>query len=221
MYYQWAPYAYSDFELDNQNTLQKSIQAPVTKLLSLPECPLKLQGKMPAYCFKDLYNSITGVKNQVHPRSLHAEETAFLNLGQHSAKGGNLFTTSSPCELCAKKAMYMGIKKIYYIEPYAGLSFNHVLSIGPRDARPKMLLFTGAVGRAYTQLYTPLMPQKDELTFWMGANLDANLLKNIKKNIVKNTPVSAESGSEATTDTPATFVKGGGEDDTSPRFPGT
>ena len=221
LYYQWAPYAYSDFELDNQNTLQKSIQAPVTKLLSLPECPLKLQGKMPAYCFKDLYNSITGVKNQVHPRSLHAEETAFLNLGQHSAKGGNLFTTSSPCELCAKKAMYMGIKKIYYIEPYAGLSFNHVLSIGPRDARPKMLLFTGAVGRAYTQLYTPLMPQKDELTFWMGANLDANLLKNIKKNIVKNTPVSAESGSEATTDTPATFVKGGGEDDTSPRFPGT
>ena len=84
-----------------------------------------------------------------------------------------------------------------------------------------MLLFTGAVGRAYTQLYTPLMPQKDELTFWMGANLDANLLKNIKKNIVKNTPVSAESGSEATTDTPATFVKGGGEDDTSPRCPGT
>lgn len=221
LYYQWAPDAYSDFELDNQNTLQKSIQVPVTKLLSLPECPLKLQGKMPAYCFKDLYNSITGVKNQVHPRSLHAEETAFLNLGQHSAKGGNLFTTSSPCELCAKKAMYMGIKKIYYIEPYAGLSFNHVLSIGPRDARPKMLLFTGAVGRAYTQLYTPLMPQKDELAFWMGANLDANLLKNIKKNIVKNTPVSAESDSEATTETPATFGKGGGEDDTSPRFPGT
>lgn len=105
LYYQWAPDAYSDFELDNQNTLQKNIQDPVTKLLSLPECPLKLQGKMPAYCFKDLYNSITGVKNQVHPRSLHAEETAFLNLGQHSAKGGNLFTTSSPCELCAKKAM--------------------------------------------------------------------------------------------------------------------
>ena len=30
-------------------------------------------------------------------------------------------------------------------------------SIGPREARPEMLLFTGAVGRAYTQLYTPLM----------------------------------------------------------------
>lgn len=205
--------------MDNQNTLQKNIQDPVTKLLSLPECPLKLQGKMPAYCFKDLYNSITGVKNQVHPRSLHAEETAFLNLGQHSAKGGNLFTTSSPCELCAKKAMYMGIKKVYYIEPYAGLSFNHVLSIGPREARPEMLLFTGAVGRAYTQLYTPLMPQKDELTFWMGANLDANLLKNIQKNIVKNTPAPTENSPETTTDASTTFDEGGGEDDTSPRFP--
>ena len=169
-------------------------------------------------CFKDLYNSITGVKNQVHPRSLHAEETAFLNLGQHSAKGGNLFTTSSPCELCAKKAMYMGIKKVYYIEPYAGLSFNHVLSIGPREDRPEMLLFTGAVGRAYTQLYTPLMPQKDELTFWMGANLDANLLKNIQKNIVKNTPAPTENSPETTTDASTTFDEGGGEDDTSPRF---
>lgn len=219
LYYQWSPEAYSDFELDNQKTLQKNIRAPVTELLSLPECPLNVQGKMPAYCFKDLYNSITGVKNQVHPRSLHAEETAFLNLGQHSAKGGNLFTTSSPCELCAKKAMYMGIKKIYYIEPYAGLSFNHVLSIGPRHARPEMLLFTGAVGRAYTQLYTPLIPQKDELTFWMGAKLDANLLKNIQKKIAKNIPNLIESSPKSTTDIQGTSDEGGGENDCSPQSP--
>lgn len=221
LYYQWSPEAYSDFELDNQKTLQKNIRDPVTELLSLPECPLNVQGKMPAYCFKDLYNSITGVKNQVHPRSLHAEETAFLNLGQHSAKGGNLFTTSSPCELCAKKAVYMGIKKIYYIEPYAGLSFNHVLSIGPRHARPEMLLFTGAVGRAYTQLYTPLIPQKDELTFWMGAKLDANLLRNIQKKIVKNIPNLSESSPKSTTDIQGTSDEGGREDDCSPQSPRT
>lgn len=204
-----------------KKTLQKNIRDPVTELLSLPECPLNVQGKMPAYCFKDLYNSITGVKNQVHPRSLHAEETAFLNLGQHSAKGGNLFTTSSPCELCAKKAVYMGIKKIYYIEPYAGLSFNHVLSIGPRHARPEMLLFTGAVGRAYTQLYTPLIPQKDELTFWMGAKLDANLLRNIQKKIVKNIPNLSESSPKSTTDIQGTSDEGGREDDCSPQSPRT
>ena len=207
-------------------SLQEKI-GDLKELIAFQEMAKQLQeisknacaGTVNADLDKDLYNSITGVKNQVHPRSLHAEETAFLNLGQHSAKGGNLFTTSSPCELCAKKAMYMGIKKVYYIEPYAGLSFNHVLSIGPREARPEMLLFTGAVGRAYTQLYTPLMPQKDELTFWMGANLDANLLKNIQKNIVKNTPAPTENSPETTTDASTTFDEGGGEDDTSPRFP--
>lgn len=219
LYYQWSPEAYSDFELDNQEKLQKSIRGPVTELLSLPECPLNEQGKMPAYCFKDLYNSITGIKNQVHPRSLHAEETAFLNLGQYSAKGGNLFTTSSPCELCAKKAMYMGIKKIYYIEPYAGLSFNHVLSIGPQKNRPEMLLFTGAVGRAYTQLYTPLMPQKDELAFWMGAKLDASLLGNIQKKIVKNAPKPSENSSESITATQAEIEERGEEHHDSVRFP--
>lgn len=219
LYYQWSPEAYSDFELDNQEKLQKNIRGPVTEMLSLPECPLNVQGKIPAYCFKDLYNSITGVKNQVHPRSLHAEGTAFLNLGQYSARGGNLFTTSSPCELCAKKAMYLGIKKIYYIEPYAGLSFNHVLSIGPREDRPKMLLFTGAVGRAYTQLYTPLMPQKDELTFWMGARLDADLLKNIRKKIAKNTLKPSENSPASATAMQAVSNEGGGEDDDSSRFP--
>ena len=183
LYYHWSPESYSDFERDSQEQLQKSIKEPVTELLSQPECPLTIQGKLPAFCFKDLYNSITGFNNQVHPRSLHAEETAFLNLGQYSADGGVLFTTSSPCELCAKKAMYKGIKKIYYIEPYSGLSFRHVLNIGPPEKRPELLLFTGAVGRAYTQLYTPLMPQKDELEFWLGAKIDANLLKNVKAKI--------------------------------------
>lgn len=215
LYYQWSPEAYSDFELNNQENVQKRIQEPVTELLSLPECPINIQGKIPAYCFKDLYNSITGIKNQVHPRSLHAEETAFLNLGQYSARGGNLFTTSSPCELCAKKAMYLGIKKIYYIEPYAGLSFNHVLSIGPRRDRPEMLLFTGAVGRAYTQLYTPLMPQKDELAFWMGAKLDVDLLKNIRKKVAQNTSISPQNSYNTAAGQTEIDKRGGDEDDLS------
>lgn len=181
LYYHWSPEAYSDYECDDLDQIQKNIKAPVTELLDTSDCPLTLQGKLPAYCFKDIYNSIMGNVNQVHPRSLHAEETAFLNLGQHSAQGGILFTTSSPCELCAKKAKYKGISKIYYIEPYSGISLKHVLNIGAKSTRPKMLLFTGAIGRAYTQLYTPLLPKKDELTFWLGANLDVNILKQIQK----------------------------------------
>lgn len=180
LYYHWSPEAYSDYECDDLDQIQKRIKDPVTKLLDTPDCPLILQGKLPAYCFKDIYNSIMGNENQVHPRSLHAEETAFLNLKQYSAQGGILFTTSSPCELCAKKAKYEGIAKIYYIEPYSGISLKHVLNIGSKESRPQMLLFTGAIGRAYMQLYTPLLPKKDELEFWLGAKVDVNLLEQIQ-----------------------------------------
>lgn len=185
LYYHWSPEAYSDYECDDQDQIQERIKDPVTKLLDTPDCPLTLQGKLPAYCFKDIYNSIMGNDNQVHPRSLHAEETAFLNLGQYSAQGGILFTTSSPCELCAKKAKYKGIAKIYYIEPYSGISLKHVLNIGPNASRPQMLLFTGAIGRAYMQLYTPLLPKKDELAFWLGATVDVDLLNQIQKKEVQ------------------------------------
>lgn len=80
-------------------------------------------------------------------------------------------------ELCAKKAMYMGVSKIYYVEPYAGVSKKHVLSIGKADKRPELILFTGAIGTAYTKLYTPLLPQKDEMEMWLGAKMDTDLLE--------------------------------------------
>lgn len=73
------------------------------------------------YCFKDVHNSrhVTGeIGNQVHTRSLHAEENAFLQLAKYGSsgiKGGKLFSTACCCELCAKKAYQLGIKEIYYI----------------------------------------------------------------------------------------------------------
>ncbi|MNY32107.1 hypothetical protein D3C86_1663000 [compost metagenome] len=72
-----------------------------------------------------------------------------------------LFTTASPCELCAKKAYQLGLSRIVYIDPYPGIATSHVLSTG--DKSPKLELFRGAVGRAFHRLYQPLMPFKDEL----------------------------------------------------------
>ena len=194
LYYHWSQEAYSDYECDDQDQIQRGIKAPVMDLLATPSCPLNLQGKLPVYCFKDIYNSIMGDDNQVHPRALHAEETAFLNLGQCSAQGGILFSTSSPCELCAKKAKYKGISKVYYIEPYAGISLKHVMNIGSKASRPEMLLFTGAIGRAYTQLYTPLLPKKDELTFWLGAKIDVNILDEIEEKIKRESLLLTKEG---------------------------
>lgn len=162
--------AYSCFENDDKNEFQNKIEQPVKTYYSKNPEGINDTGRTIPYCFKDIYNEILGVKNQIHPRALHAEETAFLNLnkmGTNGIEGGYLFTTSSPCELCAKKAMYMGISTVYYVQPYPGISGSHVLNAGPPEKRPSLVLYTGAIGRAYTQLYTPLIPKKDELELWL------------------------------------------------------
>lgn len=103
-------------------------------------------------------------KNQVHTRSLHAEENAFLQISKYGGqgiRGGKLFTTASPCELCSKKAYQLGIKEIYYIDLYPGISKKHILENG--RFRPKMKLFQGAIGRAYIHLYQPILSYKDEI----------------------------------------------------------
>jgi len=179
----WSTAAYSDFENDDNDDFQVKLKDRTREVYDSEDNPLCAQGRLPNYCFKDLYNGIKGKSNQVHPRSLHAEETAFLNLGpvgRSRVKEGCLFTTSSPCELCAKKAKYMGVSKIYYIELYSGISYKHVLRAGPYEKRPELILFTGSVGRAYMQLYTTLLPIKDEHEMWMGGKMVGFLLSKQK-----------------------------------------
>jgi deoxycytidylate deaminase len=128
-----------------------------------------LKGRNVCFCFKDVKNSCSEGKNQVHTRSLHAEENAFLQLAKYPGGGienGKLFTTASPCELCAKKAYQLGIKVIYYIDPYPGISDLHILSVGSNPIKPR--LFNGAIGNAYHWLYDPIMPYKDEMTLLLG-----------------------------------------------------
>ena len=155
---------YSSFELENrefQNTLF-AINKEVSKQ--------DLKGTSYSYCFKDIYNALKESKNQVFTRSLHAEENAFLQLtknGGQGIKGGKLFTTASPCELCAKKAFQLGVQDIYYIDPYPGISIQHILSFGTKFS-PKMHLFYGAIGDAYMKLYASRMPVKDELKLLTG-----------------------------------------------------
>lgn len=126
-----------------------------------------LKGRLCAYCFKDEYKEITGEKNQVHTRSLHAEENAFLQIvkyGGEGIKGGNLFTSASSCVLCSKKAFQLGIKHIYYIDPYPDIANSHILSFGKDKSKcPQCHLFYGAIGKAYTYLFTQRIAIKDEL----------------------------------------------------------
>ena len=150
--------AYSKYER-NDEKFRETIKAKFNAVLSDDTKGLNL-----SYCFKDIQNELEGEKNQVHTRSLHAEENAFLQISKHGGQalsGGILFTTASPCELCAKKAFQLGISKIYYIDPYPGIATSHVLEGGVQ--KPDLILFRGAIGSAFHKLYQPVMPFKDEL----------------------------------------------------------
>jgi deoxycytidylate deaminase len=150
--------AYSDFEKNDVGYLHDFRKS------SAKYIEIATTGRNLSFCFKAEYNTHKKVKNQVHTRSLHAEENAFLQISKYGGRGvqgGNLFTTASPCELCAKKAYQLGIKNIYYIDPYPGIAVSHILQGG--TSNPSMTLFSGAIGRAFHKLYSPIMAYKDEL----------------------------------------------------------
>ncbi|MBY4837762.1 anti-phage dCTP deaminase [Pantoea sp. DY-5] len=153
---------YSEFERNNKHFREKAKE----KLLIFKSKGDKITGYNLSYCFKSLKNSIDDDKNQVHTRALHAEENAFLQISKYGGmgvEGGKLYTTASPCELCAKKAYQLGIKDIVFIDPYPGIAISHILTIG--DSKPNLVQFRGAIGRAYHKIYEQIMPYKDELDF--------------------------------------------------------
>jgi len=140
-----------------------------------------------SYCFKDLYQAITREKNQVHTRAQHGEEKALEGCNKSQTAGGTMYSTSSSCELCAKKALSYNIARIVYIEPYSGITNDHILGHEVKEGteilrfndngyevkrheQMRVELFTGATKRAYSQLYSPIFPLKDELKL-RGINL--------------------------------------------------
>ncbi len=147
--------AYSDYELLDYE-FRKRIEKYNYNDTKLGQ---NLIGLPIRYCFKDIH--IDG-RNPMRSRAMHAEEKALATCGD-KCKGGYLFTTSSPCEMCSKNVKNHHIKKIYYIELYPGISETQYSNTGDKTNRAEHILFSGAVGRAYMQMYTPIMPQKDIL----------------------------------------------------------
>lgn len=174
--------AYSNYERTNHN-----FTAGVKKLYAAYD---KYQdgviGLPLSYCFKDIHNTVENeYKNQVHTRSLHAEENAILQLSKYGSsgiEGGRLFTTSSCCELCGKKAYQLGIKEIYYIDDYPGITRNHIIECGTNS--PKMILFHGAIGRAYISFFNQFLPLKDEIEALTDIN-PKEICKANKDNTIK------------------------------------
>ncbi|MEB8345865.1 hypothetical protein OO010_07395 [Flavobacteriaceae bacterium KMM 6898] len=128
-----------------------------------------LNGKNCSFCFKTIHNHFEGEKNQVHTKSLHAEENAMLQVSKYGGQGlkkGILFTTASPCELCSKKATQLEVSKIYFIDPYPGISEPQILSYN-RDNNMILVQFNGVIGKSYVRLYEPFMAYKDEISIML------------------------------------------------------
>lgn len=153
----------------------------------LEENHTELNGKNCSFCFKTIHNYYEGVSNQVHTRSLHAEENAMLQLtkfGGFGVKNGYLFTTASPCELCSKKAYQLGIRIIFYIDPYPGIAINQIIDSG--STQPLLIPFSGAIGSSYHRLYEPYLSAKDEISMSLelkDKNININQFKNVLKSV--------------------------------------
>ena len=172
---------YSKFELENPD-FKKAIKNVCNEYEKLGKCnsDCNMDKYSISYCFKDIYNAIKGDKNQVFTRSLHAEENAFLQaskFGGQGIQGGKLFVTASPCELCSKKAYQLGIRDIYYIDPYPGIAGTHILKLGEKPTNPKMHIFYGAIGSAYVSMYSKRFSTKDELQMLSGVNMKKAAVK--------------------------------------------
>ena len=113
--------------------------------------------------FADYLKKNLNIKRLEYARSLHAEENAILQVATHGGvgiKGGTIYTTTFPCELCAKKIYQSGITRVVYTEPYPeSISEKIFLKDGIRSIRVEQ--FEGVKSNCYYRLFKSRTDQKD------------------------------------------------------------
>ncbi|MDE6748137.1 MAG: hypothetical protein K2K21_03615 [Lachnospiraceae bacterium] len=197
-------YMYSEFERGNNQyrngfSFRKNVMIKY-KDLGKNGYDACLNGMPLPYCFKSLHNEFEENKNQVHTRSLHAEENAMLQISRFGGEGlenGIIYVTASPCELCCKKLYQIGVRKIIYIDEYPGISRQNIIAIGYK--RPDLKQFQGAYGITYFKLYQPIMSLKEELALRMKEQItppQKSLATFIKRSLKKDPSLQLSSQEE-------------------------
>jgi len=103
------------------------------------------------------------IKRLEYCRALHAEENALLQAsrrGGMGVQGGTIYTTTFPCELCAKKIRQAGIKKIVYTEPYPD-TISESVFLKEGGQLPEIKQFEGVKFTAYSRLFKPKFNKKE------------------------------------------------------------
>jgi dCMP deaminase len=120
------------------------------------------------FCFKEELAAFRNEpKKSEFTRAVHAEENALLQAARHGTsvlKQAILYTTDSPCTLCAKQAYQLGVKRIVYIEEYPSIAVKQTLEAGAHTT--EIGQFEGAAGSAYLDTFTTLLPEKDFLNLY-------------------------------------------------------
>ena len=120
------------------------------------------------FCFRTEYARISSGKMTEFTRALHAEENALFQSVRNTEwglTGSVLYTTASPCTLCAKKAYQLGVDRIVFIEESPGVALEQTLKTGNRDVQIDQ--FEGIVGGTYFQLFSSLLPEKDLIQLYL------------------------------------------------------
>lgn len=103
------------------------------------------------------------IKRLEYCRALHAEENALLQtskIGGMGVKGGSIYTTAFPCELCAKKLYQSGIEEIIFTEPYPE-SISQEVFLKDGIKKVKLTQFEGVKSHSYFRLYKAPMDKKE------------------------------------------------------------
>ena len=96
-------------------------------------------------------------------RSLHAEENAILQTtksGSGPLTGATIYTTTFPCELCTKKILQVGIRKIVYCEPYPK-SISQSVFFKEHFMNVEIIPFNGVKSPSFFRLFKSALPIKD------------------------------------------------------------
>jgi deoxycytidylate deaminase len=103
------------------------------------------------------------VKRLEYCRALHAEENALLQsakVGGLGVTGGRIYTTSFPCELCAKKIYQTGITEVIYVEPYPN-SISQDVFFKEGIRKVELIQFEGVRSHSFFRLYKSVMDKKE------------------------------------------------------------
>jgi deoxycytidylate deaminase len=137
-----------------RNTLKKKL---VASFDHCPKCRYKLEAQQTADdlncpgCKTNLGDLLPPIKALDKCKSLHAEEVVALRTAEFQVNGSTLYTTTFPCLQCAKRLCHVGIKSIFYIDPYPEEEAIKLLE----EAGVKTIKFSGVKAQAFYRFFYP------------------------------------------------------------------